>query len=64
MAASLPPHSHCFYCDDPIPEGEEFCSKECKKSLMDKRKKTSRKMLIFYVGAAVAFMIISFVATI
>jgi predicted nucleic acid-binding Zn ribbon protein len=63
MAASLPPHAHCFYCDEPVPEGETFCSAECKKALMDKRKKDSRKMLIFYMGAAAAFAIISYVAT-
>ena len=63
MAATLPPHSHCFYCDNPIPEGEEFCSEECMNALKAKRKKESRRMLYFYVGAAIAFMIIGFVAT-
>jgi predicted nucleic acid-binding Zn ribbon protein len=63
MAATLPPHSHCFYCDDPIPEGEQFCSEDCKNALRTKRKKESRRMLFFYVGAAIAFMIIGFVAT-
>jgi predicted nucleic acid-binding Zn ribbon protein len=63
MPASLPPHSHCINCDEPIPEGEDFCSEECKKELMDKRKKNSRNMAFFYIGAAIAFMIIGFIAT-
>ena len=63
MPASLPPHSHCMWCDDPIPEGEDFCSQECKNALMTKRKKDSRRMFIFYVGAAIVFMIIGFAIT-
>lgn len=63
MPANLPPHSHCVYCDEPTPEGVEFCSEECRKAFMDKRKKTSRRMAYFYIGAAIAFMIIGYVAT-
>lgn len=63
MPVGLPPHSHCLGCDDPIPEGEEFCSAECRKNLMDKRKRDSRRMAIFYIGAAIAFAIIGYVAT-
>ena len=62
MPASLPPHSHCVYCDEPIPEGQEFCSDECKNAFMAKRKKTSRRMAIFYIGAAIAFMVIAIMA--
>jgi len=63
MTVGLPPHSHCWNCDAPIPEGERFCSPECEKELMTKRKKSSRKMLIFYLGAAVVFMIIGFLVS-
>lgn len=63
MPVSLPPHAHCFNCDMPVPEGEKFCSPECEKAFNDKRKKDSHKMLFFYLGAAIVFMIIGFMIT-
>jgi predicted nucleic acid-binding Zn ribbon protein len=47
----------------PVPEDEKFCSPECEKAFNDKRKKDSRKMLVFYLGAAIVFMIIGFMIT-
>jgi len=47
----------------PVPEGEKFCSPECEKAFNDKRKKDSHKMLFFYLGAAIVFMIIGFMIT-
>ena len=26
----LPEHSHCQYCGDPIPFGEEYCDENCR----------------------------------
>ena len=63
MSALLPPHSHCYFCDAPTTEGENFCSVDCENKLKEKRKKDSRKVLFFYVGTALAFMVVGYVAT-
>ena len=28
----MPEHSHCKFCGDPIPFGEEYCDEECRKN--------------------------------
>jgi len=56
----LPEHSHCAYCGDPIPFGEEFCNDECRRMESDRLAKEKRKDYIFY-GIAVATIIVLFV---
>lgn len=60
MAVRLPPHKHCLNCEDPIPEDRDYCSEECLVKSKIKEKRGSRKMLLFYVAAAVALLAIWF----
>ena len=54
----LPEHSHCLHCDDPVDEGQEYCSEECRlKANAEARKERNRNMFFFAV-AAVALTII------
>jgi len=55
----LPDHSHCAYCGDPIPFGEEYCNEECRNNERNRVAKEKRKDYIFY-GVAVATILILF----
>jgi predicted nucleic acid-binding Zn ribbon protein len=55
----LPDHSHCAYCGDPIPFGEEYCNEECRNNERIRVAKEKRKDYIFY-GVAVATILILF----
>ncbi len=59
MPERLPPHSHCVQCDNPIPEGETYCSEECRnaKSVVDN--KSSRRNWIFIVVVVVILVALS-----
>jgi predicted nucleic acid-binding Zn ribbon protein len=64
MAVHLPPHKHCLNCEDPIPETKDYCSEECMIKSKINKKRGSRKMMMFYVVAAIALVaiwILSFV---
>jgi len=65
MPVSLPPHKHCLNCENPIPEsGDNYCSEQCMIDHKLKDKRGSRKMILFYVLAAIALIavwVISFV---
>ena len=63
MPASLPPHSHCWNCEEPIAEGEAFCSDECRNELYESRKKKNRRMMIFYLIAVAAIIVIGIVTS-
>jgi predicted nucleic acid-binding Zn ribbon protein len=58
VAVRLPPHKHCLNCEDPIPEDRDYCSEECMVTHKVKQKQGSRKMLLFYVAAAIALVAI------
>lgn len=53
----LPEHSHCRYCGDPIPFGEEFCDEECRLNEIAREKKEKSKEYRFW-GSAVAVVAI------
>lgn len=54
----LPEHSHCIFCGDPVPFGEEYCNDDCRHSEMERVAKEKRKDMMFYIGAAVSVVII------
>lgn len=57
----LPEHSHCIFCGDPIPFGEEYCDDECRKAEADRVAKENRRNYIFW-GAAGIVIIAVFIA--
>ncbi|MFP4169966.1 MAG: DUF2116 family Zn-ribbon domain-containing protein [Methanomassiliicoccales archaeon] len=63
MPASLPPHSHCWNCENPVGEGEPFCSEECRNDFYETRKKKNRKMMIFYLIAVAAIVVIGILSS-
>ena len=54
----LPDHSHCIYCGDPIPFGEEYCNDECRQKEAERVAKEKRKNYAFYISAGIAIVII------
>jgi predicted nucleic acid-binding Zn ribbon protein len=58
MAVTLPPHKHCPNCEGPIPETKDYCSEECMVKSQINKKRGSRKMLVFYIVAAIALVAI------
>ena len=48
----LPEHSHCKYCGDPIPFGEEYCNEECKQGHQAEVATEKRKDYIFIAVSA------------
>jgi len=59
----LPEHSHCLYCDEPVDEGQEYCSEECKAKAEGEARKERNKNLLFFGLAAVAIIAISLILT-
>ena len=39
----LPEHSHCKFCGDPIPFGQEFCDEECRAAEIAREKAEKRR---------------------
>ena len=56
----LPDHSHCKFCGDPIPFGEDYCDDECRRMEAERVSKEKRRDYIFY-GIAAATILILFV---
>jgi predicted nucleic acid-binding Zn ribbon protein len=48
----LPDHSHCIYCGDPIPFGEEYCDEECRQKEQARVAAEKKRDYIFYAIAA------------
>ncbi len=63
MPAHLPPHSHCLNCEEPIKEGEVFCSNACEVEQKKKGKKERQRMIVFYLLVLVAVAVIWLVAS-
>ncbi|HVO78094.1 MAG TPA: DUF2116 family Zn-ribbon domain-containing protein [Methanomassiliicoccales archaeon] len=63
MSERLPPHSHCVQCDNPIAEGEMYCSAECRQAQKTDEKKSSRRSWIFVIviiAALVALALLTY----
>ena len=54
----MPEHSHCKFCGDPIPFGEEYCDDECRKNEVAREAAETRKDMMFYVSSGVAIIVI------
>lgn len=57
-SVKLPDHSHCRYCGDPIPFGEEYCDDGCRKADHDRESREKLKDSLFYVSAIVVVIAI------
>jgi predicted nucleic acid-binding Zn ribbon protein len=57
----LPEHSHCLNCDEPVDEGQEYCSDQCRQKFEDDAKRDRNKNMIFLGLAVVALIIITMV---
>lgn len=60
MAAGvrLPEHSHCKFCGDPIPFGEEYCDEECRKAEIARAAAEKHKERMFYYSAGAIIVIL------
>lgn len=54
----LPEHSHCIYCGDPIPFGEEYCNDECRKGERDRIAAEKKRDNMFYIGSIITVVVI------
>lgn len=53
VSVKLPDHSHCKYCGDPIPFGEDYCNETCRKAHADQESRDKLKDSMFYISAIV-----------
>jgi len=56
----LPEHSHCGYCGDPIPYGEEYCCDDCRENEKARVAHEKKRDYMFF-GIAAATIVILFV---
>ncbi len=61
MPERLPPHSHCVQCDNPVAEGELYCSDECRQATKDIEKKSTRRSWIFIIIVIAALIVLAVV---
>jgi len=61
MPERLPPHTHCIQCDNPVPEGEEYCSEECKATYQKRMKDGTRRSWIFFAVVVVIMVLMAMV---
>jgi len=54
MKVTLPEHSHCANCGDPVPVDQEYCSDACRQQKATAKKQSDRRMWLFYIIAIAA----------
>lgn len=54
----MPDHSHCKFCGDPIPFGEEYCNDGCRRGEANRQAAEKRKEWMFYGSAIVVIVAI------
>ncbi|MBR2255137.1 MAG: DUF2116 family Zn-ribbon domain-containing protein [Candidatus Methanomethylophilaceae archaeon] len=54
----LPEHSHCRFCGDPVPFGQEFCDDDCKREYDRREAKDKQKDILIAVGAGAVIVVI------
>jgi predicted nucleic acid-binding Zn ribbon protein len=59
MPERLPPHSHCIQCDNPIKEGDLYCSDECRQARKVVQQKSNRRSWIFIVIVIAALIVLA-----
>ncbi|MDO5861983.1 MAG: DUF2116 family Zn-ribbon domain-containing protein [Thermoplasmata archaeon] len=60
----LPDHSHCGFCGDPIPFGEEYCDDTCREADAERQRKERNKEYRFWGSAGVICAIVIIVAAV
>ena len=60
---ALPNHSHCGYCGDPIPFGQEYCDNNCRQLHEAEKSVERKKDIIFYGAIAGSLVAIIFIGT-
>ena len=55
---ALPNHSHCKYCGNPTPFGEDYCDDDCKALCKAEESMEKRKDIIFYGAIALSLVAI------
>lgn len=58
---ALPNHSHCKYCGDPVPFGDDYCDDDCRELYRAEKSVERKKDIMFYgmiAGSLVAILII------
>ena len=61
---SLPNHSHCRYCGDPVPFGNDYCDEDCRELHIAEKSMERKKDIIFYgmiAGSLIAILIVGMV---
>ena len=64
IMVSLPNHSHCNYCGDPVPFGEQYCDDDCRQLHEAEKNVERKKDIIFYSLIAASLVAILAVGTI
>lgn len=54
----LPDHSHCKYCGDPVPFGEEYCNDACRNAEAERERKDKMRDVLFYASAVIVIIAI------
>lgn len=54
--ARLPEHSHCKFCGDPVPFGQDYCDDRCRADDIEREAGEKRKEILFYVSAIVVII--------
>ena len=54
----MPEHSHCKYCGDPVPFGQEYCDEECRRAETERVAAEKRKENLFWLTAVVAVIVV------
>lgn len=60
----IPPHSHCKVCGKAIPEGQIYCSKECRDKDLKAQSREKKMMWVFYgvfMGLLVVLLLASYI---
>ncbi|MBQ8644144.1 MAG: DUF2116 family Zn-ribbon domain-containing protein [Candidatus Methanomethylophilaceae archaeon] len=57
-AIRLPDHSHCIYCGDPIPFGEEYCDDICRQNEVARVRKEKSDENRFFILAGLSVVVI------
>jgi len=55
---ALPNHSHCKYCGDPVPFGDEYCDDDCRELHLAEKSVERKKDIIFYGLIAASLIVI------
>lgn len=59
VGARLPEHSHCRFCGDPVPFGQDFCDDSCRAAEAEREAGEKRKEVLFYGSAVAAIAVLA-----